>query len=226
MKLKLGLTAFKMRQNLMILLIYHVIFQYFNLKMLDGGFIQRIQPLIIQTIKDSKVYTQEERDRMAIEELGKSKKQKPEINDLKELSPMADMIHSIAHSKEGRPSLLAKFSGFITDRVLLNSLRHSISSIALMQTKQKEAAATNTQISITNPLVAAISIIFVIIGVAASGPLTHLMQQHYSNDEYRLILPDNLKDTLVKIVIVWAVYVNSINMGYTVLGSQSMSAYL
>ena len=52
--MKLSLTLAKMRRNLIILLIYHVIFQYFNLRILEGGFFKKLEPFIVKTIEDGK----------------------------------------------------------------------------------------------------------------------------------------------------------------------------
>jgi len=62
----LSLTMAKMRQNLIIFIIYHVIFQYFNLRMLEGGFIQQLQPAIMKTMDSKKGLSQEDMDKQAI----------------------------------------------------------------------------------------------------------------------------------------------------------------
>ena len=130
------------------------------------------------------------------------------------------MIQSLTISQEGKPSLLSRASGFVTDKTICNCLRHTISSVNAINTKNGE------EVSFANPVKILISIIFVCIGVLAAGPLTQLMQQYYTNDEYRLVLPGNLREMMLYIIVIWLAYVNMIKMGYKSIGSEPMKSYL
>ena len=62
--------------------------------------------------------------------------------------------------------MLSKISGFLTDRLILNSLRHTINSVRVIN------KVDGKEVSMMNPLNMLISITFTAIGVLAAGPVT------------------------------------------------------
>lgn len=102
----------------------------------------------------------------------------------------------------------------------LNSLRHSINSVKSIDTK------VVGEVNTLNPITMVISILFVATGLFSAGMSTSLMQQYYTNDEYRLIWPGNSKEILATIIVIWLAFTNLIRLGYTQVGSQPMVSYL
>lgn len=80
------------------------------------------------------------------------------------------MIQSITTSKEGKPSLMSMACGYLTDKVILNSLRHSINSLQLIDTKARG------KVQFFHPITIVVSLGFVAIGLFMAGILTQLMQ--------------------------------------------------